>query len=157
VADAAGGTAMMYAAAKGHAPIVDALSKAGAKWSEAELMMAAGSCGGDVVDWMLKHGANANTAREGRTLLLVSAATGCIDAVRPLVAAGADVNARGPNGRTPLLEAAAAGSVEVVALLLDRGADADAVDSLDHNAAMLATLGRHADVVEFLEKRAKKP
>src|SRR5438445_228104 len=100
-ADAAGGTAITYAAAKGNAEVVGLLATSGAKWSEVELAMAANGCRGAVVDWMLKHGANANAARSGRSLLMAAAAGGCIDTVRPLVAAGANVNAKDAAGRTP--------------------------------------------------------
>jgi ankyrin repeat protein len=57
-ADAAGATALRYAAARGHADIVDRLSKAGGAWSDAELTLAAEGCHGDVVKLLLDKGGN---------------------------------------------------------------------------------------------------
>ncbi|MBC6416227.1 MAG: ankyrin repeat domain-containing protein [Rhodospirillales bacterium] len=48
------------------------------------------------------------------------------EAVRTLLAAGANPNARDANGRAPLHEAAEWGNVEAVAALLDGGADSGA-------------------------------
>jgi len=156
-ADAAGGTALRYAAARGQVAVVDALIRAGAKWNETDFMLAANGCHAGAVEVFLARGGNANTARDGRTALLTVAAGGCVDAVRSLVAAGAAVNAKDPTGRTPLMEAAVAGSPEIVQYLLDHGADPDALDNLDHTALMFAELSRQDDVVELLRKRTKKP
>lgn len=152
-----GATALRYAAAKGQAEVVDILSRAGGKWGDADLMLAAEGCHGGAVQVFLKRGGNANAARGGRTALLAAAAGGCLDAVQPLVAAGAPVNAKDPSGRTPLIEAAAAGSIDVVRFLLDKGADPDAMDNLERTALMCAELSRQEDVVELLRKLTKKP
>ncbi len=90
-----GRTALIGAAALGHAPIVQIL---------------------------LKQGPNPNAKdNNGRTALIEAATQGNPDAVRALLAETVDVNARDVNGRTALLEAASRGNSEAVALLINRG------------------------------------
>ena len=52
-----------------------------------------------------------------------AAISGNIEAVKQHLAAGTDVNAKGPGGETPLHDAAIAGRKEVVELLIAAGAD----------------------------------
>ncbi|MDA7624910.1 ankyrin repeat domain-containing protein [bacterium] len=52
-----------------------------------------------------------------------AAINGDIEAVKQHLAAGTDVNAKGPGGETPLHDAAITGRKEVVELLIDAGAD----------------------------------
>ena len=52
-----------------------------------------------------------------------AAINGDIEAVKQHLAAGTDVNAKGPGGETPLHDAAIAGRKEVVELLIAAGAD----------------------------------
>jgi uncharacterized protein len=153
-ADAAGATALRYAAARGHADIVDMLSKAGGAWSEAELTLAAEGCHGEVVTLLLDKGGNIKAARDGRSLLLLAAAGGCVDTVRPLAEKGADVNARDGAGKTALMVAALAGSREIVQLLLDHGADPNAMDELERTALMFASLSRQDEVVALLQPKS---
>ena len=149
-ADAVGATALRYAAARGHADIVDLLSKAGGAWGDAEMTLAAEGCHGAVVDMLLKKGGNIKASRENRPLLLMAAAGGCADTVRPLLDAGADVNGKDGTGRTTLMVAAFAGSRDLVQLLLDRGADPNVMDDLERTPAMFAALSRQDEVVELL-------
>ena len=153
-ADANGATALTYAAAKGHADIVDRLASAGVLWGETEVGLAAAACRGDVLDWMLKHGVRPNAAADGRPLIVASAAGGCVDSVRALTAAGADVNAKDANGVTALMESAKAGSPDIVSMLLANGADPTAMDALDRTPAMFAALSRQDDVMRMLAPQA---
>ncbi len=52
-----------------------------------------------------------------------AAINGDIEAVKQHLAAGTDVNAKGPGGETPLHDAAIAGRKEIVELLIAEGAD----------------------------------
>ena len=156
-ADSAGGTAVRYAAAKWQGEIIEILSRAGAKWSDVDLLLAAEGCHGTAVQAFLERGGNANAARNGRPALSAAAASGCFDAVRAFLDAGALVNAKDANGRTPLMDAAASGSIDIVRLLLDKGADAAAMDNLERTAIMFAELSRQQDVVELLRTRMKQP
>ncbi len=58
--------------------------------------------------------------------LLTAAEKGDEEAVRRLLAAGADVNAKAQNGATPLHEAARRGHTGAVRLLVEAGADVHA-------------------------------
>src|SRR5206468_11948879 len=92
-----GQTALMWAAAAGHGPVVQAL---------------------------IDHGADINArSNSGATPLLFAVRRGDMAAVRALVAAGADVKAARPDGATPLLVAVINGHAGLVDLLLDKGAD----------------------------------
>ena len=61
--------------------------------------------------------------KEGSTALLIAVNTNRNDAVKGLLAMGANPNVRDPIGWTPLISAADEGNAEVVKLLLDAGAD----------------------------------
>jgi Raf kinase inhibitor-like YbhB/YbcL family protein len=147
--DVAGASALRYAAARGHADIVDALANAGGKWGDLELTLAAEGCHGDLLESLLKRGGSTNAAR-GRSLLLLAAAGGCLDGVRHLIAAGADVNQHDANGLTPLMLAAQSGSPDLVRLLLAKGANPRAMDNLERTPAMFAELSREETVIALL-------
>ena len=74
---------------------------------------------------LLRHGAGAGVdAREawrGQTALMWAAAENHAALVAPLVAAGADVDARSSEGFTPFAFAVRAGHVETAEALLDAG------------------------------------
>jgi len=95
-----GQTALMWAAAAGHGPVVKAL---------------------------IDKGANIRgTSNSGMTPLMFAVRKGSVDAVRVLLDAGAEVNGKRPDGATPLLVAIINGHEDLVDLLLDKGADANA-------------------------------
>jgi ankyrin repeat protein len=60
---------------------------------------------------------------------------GCLDFVKALVAAGADVNAANSKGETPLMLAAASRHLEMVRFFIAASADAKARDKAGRNAA----------------------
>ena len=95
-----GQDALMWAAAAGHGPVVQALIAKGAD---------------------IRAQSNIGT-----TPLQYAVRKGSLDAVRVLLAAGADVNMRRPDGATPLLIAIINGHEDLVDLLLDKGADPNA-------------------------------
>lgn len=90
-------SALMWAAAEGHAPVMARLVAAGADISA--------------------H------SRSGATPLLFAARNGSIPAVHLLLHAGADVNTQRPDGATPLLVAVINGYEDLVDILLEQGAD----------------------------------
>ena len=92
-----GQTALMWAAAAGHAAVVQTL-----------------------IDHRADIRARSNS---GATALLFAARHGDLAAVRALVAAGADVKAARPDGATPLLVAVINGHEDLVDFFLDKGAD----------------------------------
>jgi len=106
-------TPLFLASQQGHAPVIDALLKAGSD-------------------------AKAGTPN-GTTPLMVAAAAGKADAVRVLIEAGSDVNAKdGVRSQTPLMYAAAANRADVITLLAAKGADLKATSKVSD----LANLSR---------------
>ena len=95
-----GQSALMWAGAEGHVPVVETLIARGA----------------DIR-------ARSNS---GATPLLFAVRKGSIGAVRALLAAGADVNESRPDGAAPLLVAVVNGHEDLVDLLLAAGADPNA-------------------------------
>jgi ankyrin repeat protein len=108
------------------------------------------------VELLLAHGAEVNTqARNPMRVAALHAALAGSDheIARPLIAAGADVNARQQGGVTPLQEAAMNGKPDLCRLLLEHGADLSARDDEGRTAADLARKQGHAPVLEVLEGR----
>src|ERR1700693_6022029 len=77
-------------------------------------------------------------AAENGERLLSEIRKGDIEAVRWLVAHGADVNARDAKGATALMYAVLYGDLDYVNLLLDKGADPNAANDFGINALMWA-------------------
>jgi len=100
---------------------VDARSK----WGTTALWSAAIAGRGELVDFLLRHGADLETRdQQGRTVLIFVAKHGPIgNMVGRLVAHGADVDAQDDAGRTALMYAALAARRFVIDALLDGGAD----------------------------------
>ena len=99
--------------------------------------------------------ASSVTGREGRASELVNQArAGCLEKVKRLLEAGADIDQRCPhNQSTALICAASRGSMDLVQYLLGRGANQHMTN--DHNAnAVRAALsfrhGRHLEVARCL-------
>jgi ankyrin repeat protein len=74
--------------------------------------------------------------RRGNTPLLYAASFGSVEAVRALVAAGADVNARNAFDLTPLIGSAS--NLEKVRILVEHGADVNAKTKQGRTALMIA-------------------
>lgn len=86
----------------------------------------------DAFAGLVQAWADPDAAVEGRNLLcfVIAGATpmpfdDVVEVARALIAAGADVNAQGPDGLTPLLTALMGDNRDLVALLLECGADAN--------------------------------
>ena len=93
--------------------------------------------------------------RRGSTPLFYAAAYGSLEAMRILVAAGADVNASNAFGATPLLVAVT--EPEKVRFLVDRGADVNARSKMGRTPLWIAaaTDGASATVRLLLDRGAK--
>ena len=111
----------------------------------------------EMVDLLLKHGADPNRAdASGATALMWAVPD--VEKVRLLVARGANVNARSETERTPLLVAACfPGTVDLLRLLLDRGADLRAQDRAGATALALAVRSADVEVVRFLVEKGLDP
>ena len=88
----------------------------------------------------LGGGAGQKASPSDRTPLHEAALAGRCEAAKPLLAGGADVNAKDGNGQTPLFLAAHNGHLEMVQLLLLSKADVNAVCGPLQQAPMYAAL-----------------
>ncbi len=160
-----GVTPLVLASAGGHPEVVEALLAAGADANRASpegempLMAAARTGVVDSVEALLRHGAAATVdAREGwrgQTALMWASAEGHAAVVAPLVAAGADVDARSDGGFTPLAFAVRAGHGAAVEALLAAGADVNLALPDGTSALHLAVVNARYDVaVQLLEHGA---
>ena len=77
---------------------------------------------------------------------------GDVEAVRELLRAGADVNARDRHGQTALMLAAHRGYRELVAILVEGGADLNVTAKFSLSALMLAITAGHVDVARVLAR-----
>jgi len=129
-----GETALHWAAYRGDAASAAALIHAGAnvnaknRYGVTPLALAADQGSATLLDLLVKAGAKPNDpinfVNSAETPLMHAARSSKIDAVKLLVAAGADVNAKETwNGQTALMWAAADGDSAMVKTLLDLGAD----------------------------------
>lgn len=121
-----GGTALIWAAEQGHTEAMRELLKAGSD-IEASKMPSPSS----YLQALLKAGADIEAKDNlwdnlGMTALIVTASKGKTEAVKELLKAGANIEARARNGRTALIVAASKGKAEVVRALLKAGANIEA-------------------------------
>lgn len=92
----------------------------------------------------------------GETPLHVAAAWGDLSAIKLLVHAGADLDARGDIGYTPLHEAAEQGHSDAVALLIELGAKTDVMQDQGLTATDLAKLMGNELVIGVFDKFSKQ-
>jgi ankyrin repeat protein len=113
-----GETALMWAARDNHADVIELLAHNGADLdAQASLTPLSRRLDGDAgqrgVDMSIR----------GSTALMYAVRKNADTAVRALIAAGADVNVKGPDGTTALQLAISAGHSDLTGLLLQRAAD----------------------------------
>ena len=125
-------TALQQAVILGHAPIVEALIKAGANVDQATpshsppLFIACQNNNDKIVSLLLTAGANPNVARnDGATPLFIASQNGNDKIVSLLLAAQANPNITNNKGITPLFVASQRGHAKIVSLLLNTRADAN--------------------------------
>jgi ankyrin repeat protein len=128
-------TALIVAAARGHAAIVRRLLDRGADkdavddsgWTALRHAKDAGH--EEVVEILRGAGASKSAALPSTSSLMLAAESGDLEGVRAALRAGAEVDARDDReksrGRTALMLAASGGHAEVVEALLSAGADPD--------------------------------
>lgn len=135
-----GQTALMWAAAEGHPETIKLLLDRGA----------AIDAKSNVFDWTAlrpKPGSVAmNFPRGGFTPLLFAARQGNLEAVKTLVAAGADVNLADPDGVSPLLISIINFHFDVAGHLIESGADVNASENKGRSPLYAAVEMRTLDV-----------
>ncbi|NCO38927.1 MAG: ankryin [Armatimonadetes bacterium CG_4_10_14_3_um_filter_66_18] len=126
------------------------------------LLTAIGSGNAELVEFMLKHGADPNVEMdEGYTCLLLAVASDGAESLRissALIAAGADLHCTSTSGRMPLHMTAAWGEVEKACLLLEAGADVNGLTSDDQLAPLMeAARCGPAEMAQVLLERGADP
>jgi hypothetical protein len=96
---------------------------------------------------------NEKAPDSGGSPLHTAAVFGQLEAVRALVQAGADVNARNNDGSTPLIVAAFLCRTDIVQHLLAHGADKNAKDKAGHTAleSVSAPFDQVKGIYDFLQ------
>jgi ankyrin repeat protein len=125
--DAAGQTALMYAAEAGQI---------------------------EVVKYLVSNGADVNAQSEGiglGTALIYAASANRLDVMEYLIEQGADVNAMTRNKETALFWASAQGHVEAVKILLKNGAYTELKNKKDQTALDVAKELNRTEVIELLK------
>ena len=118
-------------------------------------------CGhGEIVELLLKHGANPDDRnKEMDTPLLIAAAKKNFEICKMLVANGASMAITSGNGVTPLMKAARDGDVgktlKIVEFLIEKGCEINATDSNDQNVLHYAVPGSNKIVKFLLDKGAQ--
>ncbi|XP_004645294.2 ankyrin repeat and SAM domain-containing protein 6 [Octodon degus] len=177
--DEAGNTALQFAAAGGHEPLVRFLLRRGASvnsrnhygWSA--LMQAARFGHASVAHLLLDHGADVNAQnRLGASVLTVASRGGHLGVVKLLLEAGAFVDHHSPCGEQPglggirdellditaLMAAVQHGHEGVVRLLLEWGADPNhAARTVGWSPLMLAALAGRLAVAQQLAEKGANP
>ena len=131
--EADGTTALHWAVHRDDLETVELLIRAGADVSVTNdydvtpLSLACSNGNADVVEKLLNAGANPEARTAGETVLMTAVRTGSVDAVKLLIAQGADLSATElESGQTMLMTAAAEAHPSLVQLLIARGADVHA-------------------------------
>ena len=164
--DGEGNTPLARAAACGHIEAVNCLLKHGAdpllkgKDGRNLLHFAAQSGNVIIIETMLSKGFDIDARDEtlGVTPLMVSIASGKLEAAKYLLEKGADKSLKTTPGKLPLLSiASVAGSIAAVEMLLSHGCNIDARDSEGDTPLMHATRLGNTEVVEYLLAQGANP
>ena len=120
--------------------------------SKTGLHIAAAHDRNDIVEMLLRHGANVNAKSDGGWTPLHNACEkGCADIVHILVDAGAETNAKLLNGLSSLHLAAQGGHLEVVKSLLKHPSTKRAIrDNFGFSPFLRAAQNKHKEIVSLL-------
>lgn len=151
-------TALMFAAERGHADLVETLVAQGADVNYQNAFgftpLHASVNGGHlaVTQYLVDQGAAVNGGgSKGRTPLYLAAERDDLDTVRFLVEGGAEVNARSDRGWTPLYAAAGNNSLAIAGYLLEHGAHVNQTSAAGtHSPLLTAAYHNHVEMVELL-------
>lgn len=154
-----GGSALLLAAAEGHAAVVSYLLELGFDPNVVRLdglsALMAASAGGheETVKVLVAAGATVDGRdKDGITALISAAENGSLPIVKMLLDIGAGVDEISDAGFSPLIVAAAHGHSEIARVLLEAGATAAPPHPDNVTALMYAAAGGHAEMVEMLLK-----
>jgi len=137
--------------------VAEALLESGAKINELSeegtpLQVAIRHKRNRMLDLLLQRGAGIETPDAlGSRPLHTAARFGNIDAAKKLIAARADVNARGAHDVTPLITAVLWEQYEMVVLLLGNGADPHLRDDSNASPYLHAVVAKNRKIIEVLE------
>ncbi|MEW6351666.1 MAG: ankyrin repeat domain-containing protein [Thermodesulfobacteriota bacterium] len=156
--DGQGWTPLMNAAQKGHVEAVKLLLDKGAnpaaercgRSAAVEAVVSGGSP--EIVALLVDRGLGVvpNSGTQQWPLLASACKWGRVEAVKLLLAKGAEVNQRGPGGTSPLMVACSEGQTEAAKVLLDNGADVNQRDAEGRTALISATLRGELEAVKLL-------
>jgi ankyrin repeat protein len=147
-------TALMWAAEQGHAAVIKLLVERGADLRAQSkivtplvrqgLGFAAGAAvyGGRTDG---KYAITRGNVRGGLTALIYAVREGCLDCVRNLVVAGADVSQTSVEGSSPLLVAVQNGAYDIALYLMDRGANPNLANEKGWTPLYLAVKNRNQE------------
>lgn len=105
---------------------------------------------------LIERGADVTANDMHRSALARVAQEGNAEAVRLLLARGADVNYKNVTGDTPLMMACVSGHSEVARALLNGGAEVNATSSILGSALMCACAGKGPDRVQLAKMLLEK-
>lgn len=117
------------------------------------LILAAYYNQGDIVETLLKHGAEVDAKDgSGSTALMGACFKGYEEVARKLIRAGADINTRNVMGGNCLIFAITFKREKIAELLIAEGADTRARDTRGHTAADHARMQGLPNLLKLLEK-----
>ena len=116
------------------------------------LMIAANRGNDDIVELLIKKGAEVNAKDDsGYTALMIAAHQGKCNSLRILLKNGAYVNQKKPSGDTALILASMLGHVECVKILIDNKADKNIRNLMGDTALDQAIVWNHTKVISILQ------
>jgi hypothetical protein len=123
--------------------------------NETPLILAARCGRSDVVEVLLRAGANVNNVmpRSGETALLTASWYGHLHVISILLAHGANVNIQDNDGHTAIMQATLQSRLDIVNLLLSNGADPNIFNSNGRTPGMEARRIHAYDIAEVLDGR----
>ena len=108
-----------------------------------------------MIERLLKAGADPNaTSEEGQTALMTAALNGKVEAIKLLLARGAEANLKEPTrGQSALMWASSEGNTAAAETLVEAGADLKASSKGGFTPLLFAVRGGHAETVRALLAR----